>query len=583
MKEHILSIIIFLPLISAILTLMLPSENKMLLRRFALFSTFLSLVLSLILIFSLSKWPADGLSYLPDWNFQRLEQHAWILLDLGNFGKLSITYLVGLDGLNAGMVLLSAIVLFIGVIASWKIEKNLKGYFALYFLLAGSIYGCFLSLDFFLFYLFFEFMLLPMYFLIGLWGGPRKEYAAIKFFLYTLSGSLFILIVMIGLYLSVIDPVLTAVEIGLVPDVANVNAEHIQQVHRQLSKGLIPKEKLVHTFNMLAMMDNKNFIPGSVLSILGGANWGGHSPRMISFLLLFLGFIIKLPAVPFHTWLPDAHVEAPTPISVVLAGILLKVGAYGLLRIPLGIFPEGIQQFAFPIAILGLISLIYGSLNALAMKDLKKLIAYSSVAHMGFVLLGISAQNAEGLQGAIYMMFSHGLISSMLFLIAGVLYDRTHDRMIASYSGLSHRMPAFTIMVIIAFFASFGMPGFAGFIAEILVFLGIFTVAGELYPLWLPILCTLGLALSAAYYLWTLQRMFFGSFWIKPELAEANLKDLTTREYSMLLPLAIAIFIFGIFPNLFLELSTESVNNLVEIIQEQGGKNLAAILKLLGR
>ncbi|MDZ7649002.1 MAG: NADH-quinone oxidoreductase subunit M [Cytophagales bacterium] len=314
-------------------------------------------------------------------------------VELGSWGTLQAEYFVALDGLSLPLVALSVFIMLIATVSSWTIYKNHKGYFLLLLILNAAILGSFCALDFLLFYVFFEFMLLPMYFLIGIWGGPKREYASIKFFLYTLLGSIFILIVMIGLYLSVKTP-----ESG---------------------------ERIVHTFNVLHMQNITNLIPGTALAIDSSSQLGWYSLRFWAFLLLFIGFMIKLPAVPFHTWLPDAHVEAPTPISVILAALLLKFGGYGLLRFAYPIFPDGAIHFGWLVGLIGLVSIIYGALNALASKDLKRLIAYSSVSHMGFVLLGIASATVEGVTGAIYQMVSHGIISAMLFLLAGVLYDRT--------------------------------------------------------------------------------------------------------------------------------------------------------------
>ncbi|HXB11996.1 MAG TPA: NADH-quinone oxidoreductase subunit M, partial [Bacteroidia bacterium] len=340
-------------------------------------------------------------SYQPGKGVQFAEQYNWIEMDLGSAGKLTAQYFVGIDGINVSMMLLTGIVMFVGTLASWKIVENRKGYFSLYLLLCSTIQGCFLSLDFLLFFIFFEFMLLPMYFLIGMWGGPRREYASIKFFLYTLLGSIFILVVMIGLYVSVVDPL---------PSALSADIKDLTIFKTQLAAGNIDKVDRVHTFNMLLMKDTANYIPGSVLHPLAGYSLWGYSVRALAFLALVIGFAIKLPSVPFHTWLPDAHVEAPTPISVVLAGVLLKIGGYGIIRIAYSIFPEGAVQFAYPIALIGVISIVYAGLNALAMKDIKKMIAYSSVSHMGFVMLGIASLTVEGMNGAMYQMFSHGIL-----------------------------------------------------------------------------------------------------------------------------------------------------------------------------
>lgn len=582
MTPGLISYLIFIPLVSIILILSLPEKGKKLYKYVTLATSLIIFALSLLLVFQYNHSNAyNGVNSIRE--FQYVEKANWITLNLGNLGKLSIDYLVGVDGLSIGMVLLSGLILVVATISSWKEERSTKGYFVLYLILCSSIIGCFVALDFFLFYLFFELLLLPMYFLIGIWGGPRREYASIKFFLYTLAGSIFILIVMIGLYFSVIDPAETAVALGFAKEAGKVSPDVISLVQQLSAAGKVPSSAEVHTFNMVYMMDVKNYIPGSVLHPVSHLEMFGLPIRLIAFLALLIGFAIKLPSVPFHTWLPDAHVEAPTAISVLLAAILLKVGAYGIIRVPYSMFPEGALYFAPLIGWIGVFSIIYGAFNAMAMKDLKKLIAYSSVSHMGFVLLGIASLTPEGVNGAIFQMFSHGILSALLFLIAGVIYDRTHDRAIENYRGLASRMPNYTIIVTIAFFASLGLPGFSGFIGELFVLLGAFNSGSTngLLPKWSAVVAAVGLLLGAVYYLWTLQKMFFGKFWTKEDLYWTKMKDINAREYLMLIPLVILAIVLGIFPSLYFDLITGSVGKFVEFVSEAGRENLTIISDLL--
>ncbi len=515
--------LVFLPLVALLILLFVPARYSLLFKGANILISTIQLVLAVILYRQFSGG-LNGITQVTGFEF--VEQADWIDLSLGSIGQLSIDYFVGVDGLSISLVLLSALVLWVGAVSSWTIKEKIKGYVLLYLLLSASIIGCFVALDFFLFFLFFEFMLLPMYFLIGIWGGERREYAAIKFFIYTLIGSVCILVVMIGLYLSVTE-----------------------------ANG-------VHSFSILAMTQPGNFITGSLLHPASATLMLGIPIRYLAFLLLFIGFAIKLPAVPVHTWLPDAHVEAPTPISVVLAGILLKIGAYGLIRIAYPIFPEAAQYYSFLIGGLGVLAILYGALNALAAGDMKRMVAYSSVSHMGFVLLGLASLTVEGVNGAVYQLFSHGILSALLFLLVGVLYDRTHDKTILHYRGLAGPMPAYTSAVTVAFFASLGLPGFSGFIGEFFTLLGAFGT--EKYPGWLAFGGALGLIVGAAYFLWTLQRMFFGGFWTKGgETWQRQLTDLNIREKVLLTSLAVLSLVFGLFPNLLFGKIETTLNHFV--------------------
>jgi len=546
MTEHLLSWLIGLPLIGSLLLAVLPNSWTSRFKWITLVICGIELLLCGLIYTSFD--PAQS-------GYQLIERADWITLPLGTLGVVSIDYLVGIDGISLPLVLLTGVVMFVGAISSWTIEHRQKAYYALYLLLTANIIGCFVALDLFLFFLFFEFMLLPMYFLIGLWGGPRREYASIKFFLYTLAGSVLILLVMIGLYLSVMDPVETALNLGLIKDRSEVTNELISQVQVWLADAKIDPRHLVHTFDLRYMANGGNYLPTSFLNVFGEVILLGIPSRLLAFLCVFLGFAVKLPVVPVHTWLPDAHVEAPTPVSVVLAGVLLKIGGYGFLRIGWGLFPDGAAEYARLLAGLGVLSIVYGGFNALAQYDLKKMIAYSSVSHMGFVLLGIASLTPEGINGAVYQMASHGVLSAMLFLLTGVIYDRTHDRRIDHYRGLASLMPTYTVLTAIAFFASLGLPGFPGFIGEL------FTLMGSFESIWLPgwmtAVATLGIILAAAYFLWTLQRMFFGTLWSHPETS--LLTDLNARERLMLIPLAALALLLGLFPNLIFNLTNATV------------------------
>lgn len=516
----ILSLITFLPILGMIIILFLPKEQKQTVRYTALVIAGIQLVLAVVLLANFN-YNAGGIYDAK--SFQFIEKFRWIdIPGVSWLGTVKVDYYLGIDGISMPMVLLTAIVTFIAIISSWKIDKSVKGFFALFLLLDTGMMGVFVSLDFFLFYIFWELMLLPMYFLIGIWGGPRKEYAAIKFFIYTLVGSVFMLLVMIGLYFS---------------------------AQETLADG-----SRVFTFNMLALMDSSNYISNGILSPLNPENL-----RLVAYIALFAGFAIKIPMFPFHTWLPDAHVEAPTPISVILAGVLLKMGTYGILRISYPMFPQITHDLMWYIGLFGMINIIYGAFVALAQKDFKKLIAYSSISHMGYVLLGMASLSSVGINGAIFQMFNHGTITAMLFLIVGVVYDRAHTRGINDFGGLAVQMPVYTGFVTVAFFAAIGLPGLSGFISEAFVFLGAFSVESIRT---LAIISTIGIVLGAAYMLWTLQRIFFG----KLNEKWATLSDLEIREFIMFIPLTIIIIFLGVYPSAMLDIMSTSVNSLVDFM-----------------
>jgi len=527
----ILSLLTFIPVIGIIIVLSLPKDKTNLIKYTALLATGLQVIFAAILLMNYD-YSAAGI--FDEKSFQFIEKFRWIeIKDLSFLGTVKIDYFLGIDGLSVSLVLLTAIVSFIAAISSWNISHSLKGYFALFLLLDTAMMGVFVSLDFFLFYVFWELMLLPMYFLIGIWGGPRKEYAAIKFFIYTLFGSVFMLLVMIGLYFS--------------------------------AKETLANGSQVFTFNLLALMNPNNYTSDGILSPFNPNNL-----RFIAYIALFVGFAIKIPMFPFHTWLPDAHVEAPTPISVILAGVLLKMGTYGILRISYPIFPEITRDLMWYIALFGMINIIYGALCAMAQKDFKKLIAYSSVSHMGYVLLGMASLSTTGINGAILQMFNHGTITAMLFLIVGIIYDRSHTRGLNDFGGLANQMPVYTGFVTVAFFAAIGLPGLSGWVSEALVFVGAF---GATTIRTLAIVSTLGILLGAGYMLWTLQRVFLGQV---PEKWK-GLKDLDFREYAMLIPLTIIILFLGIYPSFLLDMMNTSVNALVQFLTNSSNVSLGGL------
>ncbi len=499
----ILNWILWLPIIGVLAILLTPKAKDNVIRLITLATTSITLLLSVVLYLKFDTTTAA---------MQFVVKVPWI-------EQFHINYFLGIDGITMLMTFLNALLFFICTLSSWTIEKNVKAYFSLLLMLQSTVFGVFFALDFFLFYVYWEVMLLPMFFLIGIWGGENREYAAIKFFLYTFFGSIFMLVGIIALYYAT----------GKGPD----------------------------SFNILAHQGGK-FINETVT--IFGHNF---SFEHIFFWFMFLGFAIKVPVFPFHTWLPHAHVQAPTAVSVILAGVLLKMGTYGFLRIAFPIFPQAAVQSSTIIAVLGLISVIYGAFCAMAQDDVKKLVAYSSVSHMGFVMLGLSAMTTQGMNGAVLQMFNHGTSTAMMFLLIGILYERSHHRWIVKpdgskgYGGLSTKLPKYTTVFIIGMFASLGLPGLSGFISEALIFLGIYQKFTTI-----TVIAVVGLLIGAAYLLWMFKRMFFGE--VNPEIEEYD--DMNAREVFYMLPLCIAVIVFGIFPSPLLNVMKASVGQLVDLM-----------------
>jgi NADH-quinone oxidoreductase subunit M len=501
----LLSLVTFLPLVGAGFIFAVRGDDEVVARnaRFvALWTSLITFVLSLFIWFGFDRGTAD---------FQFVEKADWI-------PALGISYHMGVDGISMPFVLLSTLLTPLCVLASWEaITKRVREYMISFLVLETLMVGMFCALDFFAFYMFFEGVLIPMFLIIGVWGGGRRVYAAFKFFLFTLAGSVLMLLAILTIYFTA----------GTtdIPTLMQFNFERGLQI------------------------------------------W--------LWLAFFASFAVKVPMWPVHTWLPDAHVEAPTAGSVILAGVLLKMGAYGFLRFSLPMLPEASVFFTPFVFALSVIAIIYTSLVALAQEDMKKLIAYSSVAHMGFVTIGIFTVNQQGVEGAIYQMLSHGIVSAALFLIVGVVYDRLHTREISRYGGLVERMPHYALVFMIFTLASVGLPGTSGFVGEFLVIVGAFQVSS-----WLAALTASGMVLGAMYMLVLYRKVIFGRL-TKEDLL--SILDMTWREKAVFAPLVILAILFGVYPMPVLDVMSASVENLVENYQlAQAASEAATAVAQLG-
>jgi NADH-quinone oxidoreductase subunit M len=504
MYNHILSIILFTPLAGAVVLMFIPGANKNAIRWAANVFAILGFVVSLPLV----PW-FWAVKDSPGFKFVEGAPNSWI-------PTIGAGYYLGIDGIAFLLIMLTTLLGAISILSSWTaIQERVKEYYIWFLVLQTGMLGVFMSLDFFLFFAFWEAMLVPMYLLIGIWGGPRRLYAAIKFFLYTLLGSVLMLLSVLFLYFF-----------------------H----HSQTG---------VYTFSIQELYRTVPLVPQVY----------GPTVAILLFFGFFIAFAIKVPMFPFHTWLPDAHVEAPTAGSVILAGVLLKMGTYGLIRFSLPFFPEVVQypKVRLTMIVLSIIGIIYGALVSLVQKDMKKLVAYSSVSHLGFCTLGIFALNGPGLAGSVLQQVNHGISTGALFLIVGILYERRHTRDIAEYGGISTVMPVYATVSLIMFLSSMGLPLLNGFVGEFTILQAAF-MANKLWAAW----AVPGVVLAAAYLLWLYQRVFFGKV---ENPKNAKLPDLSARELATFLPLiAIALWI-GLYPRPFFQILDQPVTALVRQIQ----------------
>jgi len=509
----LLSLITFLPMIGAILLLFVGRERVRAIRNLALLSSLAGFAISLLLPLNYDRSTAA---------MQFVERASWI-------PSIGVTYFFGLDGISLWLVMLTTFLSPIAVLCSYEsIKHRTKEFYIFLLLLETGMLGVFVSLDFFLFYVFWEVMLVPMYFLIGVWGSDRRLYSAIKFFLYTLFGSVVMLLGILAVYFY--------------------------------AGGQTGR----HTFDVLELM-RVAYPHTPVLNFLGVS----FSFQDLVWLAFALSFAIKVPMFPFHTWLPDAHTDAPTAGSVILAGVLLKMGTYGFVRFNLPMFPEASQHFVPLVFVLSIIAIIYGAMVCMVQPDMKRLIAYSSVSHMGFVMLGMFSFNDQGVQGSILQMINHGLSTGGLFLVVGLIYDRRHTRLISELGGLSRQMPVYATLFAIIMFSSMGLPGLNGFIGEFLILLGAFQVRW-----WWGAFAVTGIILGAAYMLWLYQRTMFGEI-TKDE--NKTLPDLDAREMATLIPIIALCFWIGLYPAPFLKAMEASVTNLIQTVEKgASGKAVGA-------